>query len=281
MIARFGRRVAALGPARLALLVIGLIVLLMALWPQLFTPYLPTTIDADAILQPPSFAHPLGTDEAGADVWARIVYATRLELVVAVGSLVIALVIGIPTGLLAGYGGRLVDGALSGVSSATLAFPLILFAILMVASFGTTAVTLVGIIGFLFFPRIFLLVRAQTLALRQREFVLAAHVTGISPARNLARHILPNAAGPLLTLIPQLMAEAILIEAGLSYLGLGVQLPAATWGTILQSSKNYYVTAPSYAIAAGLAITLASALLMFAGELVAESSNPMRRRRRS
>ena len=105
-------------------------------------------------------------------------------------------------------------------------------------------------------------------------------MTGISPARSLFRHVLPNAAGPLLTLVPQLMAEAILVEAGLSYLGLGVQLPAATWGTILQASKSYYATAPLYAVVAGLTITLASALLMFAGELIAESTNPLHRRRR-
>lgn len=272
-------RLAAIGPARLILSALGIVALLMICWPALFTHYLPSSIDADALLKGPSAAHLLGTDEAGADIWARIVYATRLEAYIAAGSVVVALVLGIPTGLLAGYGGRVVDGALSGISAATLAFPLILFAILVVASFGTNPTTLVVIIGFIFFPRIFLLVRSQTLALRAREFVVAVQVTGASPVRSLLRHILPNAAGPLLTLIPQLMAEAILTEAGLSYLGLGVQLPRATWGTILQSSKNYYITDPSYALVAGVVITVASALLMYAGELIAESLNPLHRRR--
>lgn len=273
------RTLRGLGASRVILIIVSVLILLVAIAPQWFTPWNPAAIDATAILQPPSWAHPLGTDEAGADVLARILYATRLELIIAVGSVLIALVLGIPTGLLAGYGGRVVDGAFSSVASATLAFPLILFAILIVASFGTTPITLVGIIGFLFFPRVFLLVRAQTLAIKQREFVVAVRVTGVGPARTLARHVLPNAAGPLLTLIPQLMAEAILIETGLSYLGLGVQLPLATWGTILESSKDFYVTAPTYAVVAGLTITLVAALLMWAGELAAESSNPLRRRR--
>lgn len=273
------RTLRGLGASRIILIVVTLLILLVAIAPQWFTPWNPAAIDATSILKPPSWAHPLGTDEAGADVLARILHATRLELIIAIGSVLIALVLGIPTGLLAGYGGRLVDGAFSSVASATLAFPLILFAILIVASFGTTPITLVGIIGFLFFPRVFLLVRAQTLAIKQREFVVAVRVSGVGPARTLVRHVLPNAAGPLLTLVPQLMAEAILIETGLSYLGLGVQLPLATWGTILESSKDFYVTAPTYAVVAGLTITLVAALLMWAGELAAESSNPLRRRR--
>lgn len=268
-----------LGIARVLMLGVAAIALLMVALPGLFTPYDPAAVDPRAILESPSWAHPLGTDEAGADIWARLVYATRLEALIAGGSVLIALVIGVPTGLIAGTSRRFVDWSLSSTASATLAFPLILFAILMVASFGSSPWSLTLIIGFLFFPRVFLLLRAQTKALREREFITAARVVGVGSPRMLGRHILPNAAGPLATLVPQLMAEAVLIEAGLSYLGLGVPLPEATWGTILENSKAYYVTAPYYAVAAGLAITLAAAALMFAGELVAESSNPMRRRR--
>lgn len=270
---------ARLGTARVFMLIVAAVALLMIAFPGLFTPYDPAAVDPSAILEPPSWAHPLGTDEAGADIWARLVYATRLEALIAGGSVLLALIIGIPTGLIAGTSRRVFDWALSSTASATLAFPLILFAILMVASFGSSPWSLTLIIGFLFFPRVFLLLRAQTKALREREFITAAHVVGVRGTRMLGRHILPNAAGPLATLVPQLMAEAVLIEAGLSYLGLGVPLPEATWGTILENSKAYYVTAPYYAISAGLAITLAAAALMFAGELVAESSNPMRRRR--
>lgn len=268
-----------LGAARIIMILFGIVVVLMAAWPALFSPLAPNAIDAWAILQPPSWAHPLGTDEAGGDIWSRIVYATRLEVIIAVGSVLIALIIGVPTGLIAGSSRRWADWALSSAASATLAFPLILLAILMVASFGASAVSLTGIIGFLFFPRVFLLVRAQTKALREREFVTAVRVIGAGSARTLVRHILPNAASPLATLVPQLMAEAILVEAGLSYLGLGIPLPEVTWGTILAASKGFYTTAPYYAIAAGVAITLVAAALMYAGELIAESTNPLRRKR--
>jgi peptide/nickel transport system permease protein len=266
-----------IGPARISVLVILLILVLMASFPKLFTPYNPAEIDFDHTLSHPSVPHPFGTDEAGADILARIVYAARLELLVSGGSIGLALLIGIPLGLLAGYGRRILDGLLSSISAATIAFPLILFAILVVAGFGTNRNTLIGIIGFLFFPRVFLLMRAQTKSLREREFIVAAKVTGISAFRILFRHVVPNATGPILTLIPQLMAEAILVEAGLSYLGLGVQLPDATWGTLLQKSKDFYVTVPSYAIIAGATITFVAAIFMAAGELASESSNPRHR----
>lgn len=269
----------ALGPTRVFMILTGLLVVTIAIWPGLFTSYDPHAIDASTILQNPSFAHIFGTDEAGADVLSRILYATRLEVSIAVGSVFVALSIGLPTGLIAGYSNKFVDGAFSGMAAATLAFPLILFAILLVASLGTNTISLVGIIGFLFFPRVFLLIRAQTKSLKEREFIEATKVIGVSSRRILFRHILPNTTSALFNLIPQMMAEALLIETGLSYLGLGVQLPAATWGTILENSKRYYVTAPAYAIIAGLVITLAAALLLWAGELVSESTNPLRRKR--
>ena len=274
-------RLRKIGPARLVLIVVGLLALIIAIWPGLFTSNDPHAIDSNAILQLPSFAHPFGTDEAGADVLSRILYATRLELSIAVGSMLIGLLIGLPTGLIAGYSNKFVDAAFSGMAAATLAFPLILFAILMVASLGTTTISLVGIIGFLFFPRVFLLIRAQTKSLKEREFIEATKVIGVSSTRILFRHILPNATGPLLNLVPQMMAEALLVEAGLSYLGLGVQLPDATWGTILQNSKRFYVTSPAYAVIAGLTITAAAALLLWAGELLSESTNPLKRGRRA
>lgn len=279
--ARLLRRFRALGPARLLVLACALVLLLMSLWPSLFTAHDPAAIDSGSILRPPGPGSPLGTDEAGADVWARIVYATRLEMIIAGGSVLIGALIGVPLGMIAGHRGRVIDSSLSSLASATLAFPLVLFAILMVSSLGSTPITLTVIIGVLFFPRFFMLMRAQTKSLKEREFITAVHVTGAGQLRVLTRHILPNGAGPLATLVPQLMAEAILMEAGLSYLGLGVQIPDATWGTILESSKDYYVSAPFYAVVAGLTITVVAATLMWAGALVAESANPLRRRRRS
>ena len=196
----------------------------------------------------------------------------------AVGSTALAVAIGVPAGLMAGYSGKALDRGLQSVAVSTLAFPLVLFAVLIVASFGASLVTLVCILGFLFVPQLFLVTRAQTKAIREREFITAAVVTGQRTVRVLSRHVLPNVIGPVLVLVPQLMATAILAEAGLSYLGLGLQPPSITWGTILLASKDYYRQQPAYAAAAGLVVTLSAALLMLAGDVTAESLDPRRRR---
>lgn len=255
-----------------------LVLVLIALFPSAFWPLDPNDIDASQILQSPSGDHPLGTDEVGSDVLARLLHATGLNLAISTGSVALAVGVAVPTGLLAGYVGKATDEALSAVSNAILAFPVVLFAILLVASFGPSLPTLIGVLGFVFIPRFFQLVRGQTLALREREFVTAAHVAGVSEGRVLGRHILPNLLGPLAVMIPQLMAVALLAEAALSFLGLGVQPPAITWGTMLLNSKNYYVVAPWYAVTPGVVVTLVAASMMFAGDMVAAAVNPARKR---
>lgn len=251
--------------------------LFVALFPSAFWPLDPNDIDATAILQPPSAGHPLGTDEVGSDVLARLLHATGLNLAISTGSVALALLFAVPAGLLAGYVGEATDEALSTISNAILAFPVVLFAILLVASFGPSLPTLIGVLGFVFIPRFFQLVRGQTLSLREREFVIAAHVAGVDESRVLWRHILPNLLGPLAVMVPQLMAVALLTEAALSFLGLGVQPPGITWGTMLLNSKNYYVTAPWYAVTPGVVVTFAAAVMMFAGDFVAAAVNPTRR----
>lgn len=266
-----------LSPGRAVLLFAIALLLFVALFPSVFWSLDPNDIDATSILQAPSAAHPLGTDEVGSDVLARLLHATGLDLAISFGSVVVALLIAVPAGLLAGYTGKATDETLSAVSNAILAFPVVLFAILLVASFGPSLPTLIGVLGFVFIPRFFQLVRGQTLSLREREFVTAAHVAGVSESRVLWRHILPNLLGPLAVMIPQLMAVALLAEAALSFLGLGVQPPGITWGTMLLNSKNYYATAPWYAITPGVVVTLVAAVMMFAGDAVAAAVNPTRR----
>lgn len=275
---RLRRVVRSVGPGRIVLAFFVLLLVAVAVAPALFWDLDPNAVDAKSILQAPSGVHPLGTDEVGSDVLARILHATRLNLGIAAGSVLLASVVATPAGLLAGFAGKLTDEAFSAFSNAILAFPLVLFAILTVASFGPSLGTLVGILGFVFLPRFFQLVRGQTLSLREREFIVAARMSGASRWRILWRHILPNMIGPLAVLIPQLMAVALLVEAGLSYLGLGVQPPEITWGTMLLNSKNYYVVAPWYALIPGLVVTAVAALFMFTGDAVSELANPTRRR---
>lgn len=260
---------------RLGLLIVGgLIFMIVIVDPQLLWPLNPTEIRAIERLEAPSWAHPLGTDEAGSDLLARVLAAARLELGISMGSVVLATLVAIPTGLVAGFRGGLVDEGFSMVSNAVFAFPAVLLAVLVVASFGPSLQTLVLVLGAVFVPHFFQLVRDQSMAIRERGFVVAARLNGASKTRVIARHVLPNISGPLLVMIPQMLGMAILIEAGLSYLGLGVQPPAVTWGSLLLSSKDYYTLAPWYAVTPGAVITLVAGSLMFMGDAAARRLDP-------
>ncbi len=271
-------KAAQLGPATITVIVIGVFLVLVAAFPTFFVSADPTAISPDEILLGPSWAHPLGTDEAGTDLLAKVVQALRLELVISGGSVFIATLIGVPLGLVAGLRRGWVDAVVRSFAEGTIAFPLILFSVLIVASFGASMTTLTGVLAFAFIPRIILLIRGEAIRLTDADFVVAGRALGLSTYRIALRHVLPNTIGPLLVIIPQLMAIAILIEAGLSYLGLGIQPPQVTWGTMLLVSKNYASRAPHYALVSGSVVTLAAAYLMFAGDLAAQWANPLRRR---
>jgi peptide/nickel transport system permease protein len=255
-------------------LLILLLIIVATVSPRTLWSLSPTAFDAAGALQPPSLSHPLGTDEAGSDLLARALDAFRLQVAIAIGSVLAALIVAVPAGLLSGYRGGLTDEGFSAVSNAIFAFPAVLLAVLVVASFGASVQTLVLVLSIVFVPFFFQLVRGQAMALRDRSFVLAARLNGASTYRIVTRHLLANVGGPLLVMIPQLMALAILIEAGLSYLGLGIQPPAITWGTLLQASRNYYAFAVWYPLTPGVIITVAASSLMFIGDALARRLDP-------
>ena len=160
-----------------------------------------------------------------------------------------------------------------------MAFPSILFAILVVVAFGTTALTIVLTVGIVYFPRFARLVRGTVLALREQEFVLASRSCGASDLRIVGRHLLPNALTPILVLATLAMGAAILIEAGLSYLGLGIQPPTPTWGTMLQHARTYPAQAPWYVIAPGVCIFLLVLALNTLGDNLRDTLDPRLRGR--
>ena len=256
---------------------LGLIAVIAAIFPSWFTPYNPHGIDATAILSGPSWQHPFGTDELGADVLARIIYGIRLELAIASGSVAIATILAIPSGLFAGYQGGWTDWLFTIIADSIQSFPIVLFAVLIVASLGASIGTLIGVLAFVFLPRIFRLVRGQTQTIKVTGYVRSAEAMGLRTPIILIRHILPNTLGPVLVIVPQLMAIAVLIEAGLSFIGLGVQPPNISWGALLLVSKNYYIAAPWYPLTVGIITTLTSAALVFSGDIAAASVNPSRR----
>lgn len=250
-----------------------------ALAPGVLAPEDPNRIGAGDLLAAPSFAHPMGTDEFGRDILSRVIHSARVELIVSLAGVGLAVAIGVPLGLIAGYRGGWIDALTMRVQDGLMAFPAILFAILVVVAFGTTALTIVLTVGVVYFPRFARLVRGTVLVLKEQEFVAASRCCGASDPRIVARHILPNAMTPILVLVTLAMGIAILIEAGLSYLGLGIQPPTPTWGTMLQHAQSYPAQAPWYVIAPGVCIFLLVLALNTVGDNLRDTLDPRMRGR--
>ena len=228
-----------------------------AIFAPFLAPYDPLAIDASGATQGPSFKHPMGTDEFGRDILSRVMWGGRASLTVAVGAVVLAGFIGVPLGLIAGYFGGWFGAFLMRLLDAVLAFPVILLAILIMSALGTSNLTLMGTIGFLYVPYFGRLARGCTLSLKSAEFVEASIACGNPAWRILLLVILPNIATPILVQSTLAMGVTLLIEAGLSYIGLGIQPPTPAWGSMLRASQGYMHAAPWYVLAPGLMICMA------------------------
>ena len=228
-----------------------------AIFAPFLAPYDPLAIDATAATQGPSFEHPMGTDEFGRDILSRVMWGGRASLTVAVGAVVLAALVGVPLGLIAGYFGGWFGAFLMRLLDAVLAFPVILLAILIMSALGTSNLTLMGTIGFLYVPYFGRLARGSTLSLKSAEFVEASIASGSPTWRILLLVILPNIATTILVQSTLAMGVTMLIEAGLSYIGLGIQPPTPAWGSMLRASQAYMHAAPWYVLAPGLTICVA------------------------
>lgn len=268
------------GRADPILIVSALVLLLFLAWaivPGVFATHNPNKIGTD-LLQPPSRSYWFGTDEYGRDIYSRVVHGARIEFVIAGIGVLIAMAIGIPAGLVAGYRGGWVDSVLMRLQDALLAFPSILFAILIVAARGASQQSIILTVGIIFIPRFARLVRASVLALKEEDFVTASRAIGATGRRLLWRHILPNALPAILVQVTLTMAVAVLVEAGLSYLGLGVQPPTATWGTMLKNAQSYPQQAPWFVLAPGICIFLLVLCLNTFGDGLRDRLDPRVRR---
>lgn len=223
--------------ARIGLTVIAML-LLVAILAPLLARHDPIRVDLLRQLQPPSGEHWMGTDVQGRDVWARLVYGARISLAVGLISQSIALAIGLTLGLIAGYYGRWIDDLVMRLADVTLAFPTLLLLIAMVAALQPSLLVVfvtVGIVGWAGMAR---LVRGQVLVVRQLEYVHAARALGTSDRRIIARHVLPNVIAPVVIATTLGMAGAIMAEAALSFLGLGVQPPTPSWGAMIADGRD-------------------------------------------
>jgi peptide/nickel transport system permease protein len=224
-----------------ASLVVIVVILLMALAAPLIAPQGPINLNIATINQPPSAHHLLGTDQVGRDVWARLVYGARTSLIVGFGAVAIAIIIGTTLGLTAGFLGRWADQIIMRITDAVMSVPSLLVVIVFVSITGPSLTSIVVVIALTMWTSTARLVRAQVLSLREREFVLAARVIGVSRFRIITDHLLPNLLGPLSVVATFGVASAILIEAGLSFLGLGVQPPTPSWGQMVNAAQSTQV----------------------------------------
>ena len=218
-------------------------------------PFDALTQDYANVLQGPGKVHWFGTDELGRDILARVLYGARTSLLTAAGAVTIAAVVGVPIGLIAGFFGGWRDAVLMRCVDVLLSLPGILFAMVLIAVLGRSqlaALVAVGITGIPSFARI---TRAQVLSLRKRDFVTAVEALGGSSAYNMFRTVLPNSWSPILVQVVILSSVAILIEASLAFLGIGIPPPTPSWGEMLRTGKSFLHDSPTYAVFPGLVLT--------------------------
>ncbi len=251
-----------------------------AILAPVLTPYAPhVQLDLATLARlPPSFAHPFGTDGFSRDILSRVLHGARYSLSVAALSIGLAITLGTMVGLVAGMSGGVIDGALMRCVDAGLAIPRLFFLLVIISLWDTvslpTLILVLGLTGWFGTSR---LVRAEVLSLRQREYIVAARAVGVGRWRLVQRHILPNIASPIIVTAALGMGNIVLIEAGLSYLGIGVRVPTPSWGNIIRDGHELMATAPWISIAPGIAIVFTVLGFSLLGDGLHSAINPRRR----
>ncbi len=255
-------------------LLVIFVIAAMAVSAPLIAPYNPTAIDVYNVLSAPRASHLLGTDELGRDVLSRMIWGSRVSLKVGFVAVGIAISIGIIIGALSGFYGGKTDAILMRFVDIMLAFPTFFLILAVIAVVEPSISTIMIVIGFTSWMDVSRLVRAEMLGLKERDFVLAAKAIGASDFRVIFRHILPNALSPVFVSATFGVAGAILVESGLSFLGLGVQPPDPSWGNILTSGKDYITVAWWLSLYPGLAILITVLSYNLVGEGLRDALDP-------
>jgi len=259
-------------------LIVTLALLLLAILAPAIAPYDPLEMHAPDRFQPPSRTYLMGTDEFGRDIFSRILIGSRISFSVGLVSIAIATILGVLVGLAAGYFGGWFDTVTMRFFDALLAFPAILLAIVILAILGPGSFTVILAVAIVNVPAFARLTRANVLAEKEREYIEATRAVGASASRIIFRHILPNVSSTLLVQITVSVASAVLLEAALSFLGLGTPPPAPSWGSMLSVGRGYLPLAPWYGIYPGLAITLLVMGLYLLGDGLRDALDPRRQK---
>lgn len=260
-----------------------LLTLVLAVILVSFSPYDPEASDMASRLQPPSWQHPMGTDQLGRDMLTRVLYGGRISLVVALMVVIITLLVGMPIGAVAGFFGGSIDNILMRITDVALTLPTLLILILLSAIMReielplferNSVMTIAFVIGVLSWMTVARLLRASYLTIREMEFVEAAHAMGAPNLRIMARHILPNAISPIIVQSTLMLGFAIMLESGLSFLGFGIQPPTPSWGNLLSNAQQHMTRHPWLAIFPGLMIFVAVISINYIGDALRDAIDP-------
>ena len=258
----------------LAALMVVIAIISIALFAAVIAPRDPMAIDVHNVISPPSVTHPFGTDELGRDVLSRMIWGSRVSLKVGFVAVGLAIIVGTLIGSIAGFYGGKVDAILMRFVDIMLAFPTFFLILAVIAILEPSIYTIMAVIGFTGWMDVARLVRAEFLTLKERDFVVAARALGAGNPRMIFRHILPNALSPVFVAATFGVAGAILIESGLSFLGLGVQPPNPSWGNILTSGKDNIEVAWWLSLFPGLAILITVLCYNLVGEGLRDALDP-------
>lgn len=246
----------------------------LALLAPVLAPHDPVKNNLIRRLEPPSVEYVLGNDELGRDIFSRLVWGARTSLAIGVGAVSLAIVVGIPVGLIAGYYGGRIDSLVSGAIDVLMAFPGILLALGVVAIFGFGTGKLILALGIYSVPTFARLVRASAITLRGMEYIQAARALGQTEWRIMLRHLMPNLLGPVIVEATLRLATVVLTASTLSFLGLGVQPPDPEWGSMIASSRKYLRTSPHATVIPGIALMLVVLAFNLAGDGLRDALDP-------
>lgn len=247
-------------------LAIALLMVIFAVFAPMFSPYNPSTIDVNSILLPPSFTHLFGTDALGRDVFTRMAYGARISLLVGFVAVGIAALIGVALGALAGFYGKWVDSLLMRLVDIMLCFPSFFLILAVIALLEPSIMNIMVVIGLTSWMGFARFVRADIMRLKTLDYIAAATLSGVSDKRLIIKYLLPNAMAPVLVTVTLGIAAAVLVESGLSFLGIGVQPPTPSWGNILTEGKANIEIAWWLSLFPGMAILLTVLAFNLIGE---------------
>lgn len=265
-------------PLALLGLILVAIVVFCGIFAPWIVPYDPFKIVVPDKLQPPSFAHWFGTDNLGRDIFSRIIMGSRIALAVGISTIGISLCIGLTLGLLAGYGPRWLDNFLMLLFDSIYSFPVVIMGLTVATLLGASIATLMFVVILVQTPAYARLTRTATLSIKNSEYVQAIRSLGASRVRIIAIHILPNIVGPLLIIASMDIPSVVALEAGLTYLGMGIPPPAPSWGRILQEGYNLIREAPWIVVSGGIPLIITTLGFTFLGESLRDMLDPRLRR---